>query len=124
MSESAEQRSKGISQFRTGSDGRRNSQSYPALPLTIMAQAEVTVPPTDERTPLLAQNDVENPTSAADDDDDTPPDVQKKASWWTTAWYTVLGVLGVLFAVIFIKGFIDADDVEVSAALVLVMTKR
>ncbi|THH32736.1 hypothetical protein EUX98_g1444 [Antrodiella citrinella] len=75
-----------------------------------MAEAELAVPPTDERTPLLVQNDVENPAAAIDDD--TPPDVQKKATWWTTACYTLLGVLGVVFAVIFIKGFIDADDVE------------
>lgn len=66
----------------------------------------------DERQPLLVANeyDAENPA---------PEDIlpAKKRSWWTIGWYSTLSVLGVIAVVLFIKGFIDADDVEVGAVL-------
>lgn len=45
--------------------------------------------------------------------DDAP--VKQKKSWWTYLWYSILTVLGIFFAALFIKGFIEADDVNVSA---------
>ena len=69
----------------------------------------------NERQPLL-------PSAAVDKDqeiegseipakDDVLP---KERSWSTIIWYTVLTALGIFFAVLFIKGFIEADDVNVS----------
>ena len=55
--------------------------------------------------------------SLADDDTeagpikDAPPGA--KRSWWAIGWYTVLAAASILLLVLFIKGFIDADDVEV-----------
>lgn len=77
----------------------------------------------DERRPLLA--DVEQPlnagpaTGAQDDtdagnltkDDDAPPET--KRTWWTIFWYALFTTAGVVILGVFIKGFIDADDVEV-----------
>ncbi|KAI0804708.1 mitochondrial carrier [Irpex lacteus] len=39
-------------------------------------------------------------------------EVKKKRSWWTVGWYALLWAVGIFFAVLFIKGFIEADDVE------------
>ncbi|KAH8105184.1 mitochondrial carrier [Cristinia sonorae] len=77
-----------------------------------MSEAEVAVPIADERQPLLAQsnrNDIENPAPVVEEVEDPPA---KKASWWTIAWYIVLTGLAIFGLAIFIKGFIDADDVE------------
>lgn len=83
-----------------------------------MSQPEpvVVVASVGERQPLLAQQaqpyDVETPSA----EPDAVP-VQSKARWWSIAWYATLTGLGIFFAVVFIKGFIDADDVEVSNAI-------
>ena len=77
---------------------------------------------TDERQPLLPPaaladdaelpvHDEENPTPVEQDSELVTE--KKPRSWGTIAWYTFWTTLGIFFAVIFIKGFIDADDVEV-----------
>ena len=80
----------------------------------------------DERQPLLPPEGVvtdgelherhhdlieDGPEVAAAPETETEP--KKPRSWKEVFWYTLLGVLGVFFSVLFIKGFIDADDVNV-----------
>ncbi|GJE99970.1 hypothetical protein PsYK624_162470 [Phanerochaete sordida] len=75
----------------------------------------------DERQPLLPPaalvsdqelHDEENPANLAREPAEDVEETKTKRSWWTILWYTVLGALGIFFAVLFIKGFIDADDVN------------
>ncbi|KAF9817900.1 hypothetical protein IEO21_03094 [Rhodonia placenta] len=71
-----------------------------------MSEGRVPSPAIDERQPLLTADpdyDAENPVA------DEPI---KKRSWWAIGWYTVLTLLGGFALGLFIKGFIDADDVE------------
>ena len=75
----------------------------------------------NERQPLLppaaiaSEQDVQvnggDPEAPATKDD-VP--VKEKKSWRTYLWYTILTGLGIFVAVLFIKGFIDADDANVS----------
>lgn len=65
--------------------------------------------PTDEREPLLSR---ESQIEAGEPEASAPP--EKKRSWWTIGWYAVFTVVGVVLLALFIKGFIEADDVEVS----------
>ena len=58
----------------------------------------------DERAPLLDRVEA----------GESSPPPEKKRTWWTIGWYAVWTVLGVFVAAIFVKGFIDADDIEVS----------
>ncbi|KAI0643334.1 hypothetical protein C8Q79DRAFT_172917 [Trametes meyenii] len=61
--------------------------------------------PTDEREPLLnRESQVEAGEASA------PP--EKKRSWWTIGWYAVLTILGAVALALFIKAFVEADDVE------------
>lgn len=60
--------------------------------------------------PVLAIHDEENPL--VEQDAEIPPEKGQR-SWWTIAWYTLFTVVGILLLALFIKGFIDADDVEV-----------
>ncbi|KZT38377.1 mitochondrial carrier [Sistotremastrum suecicum HHB10207 ss-3] len=87
-------------------------------------------PPSDEREPLLkVATPSERPPSYNSQDtliavDQAPGSstpvvaeeplatVEKKRSWWSIFWYTLLTAAGIFILVIFIKGFIDADDVE------------
>ncbi len=76
------------------------------------------ITPVDERQPLLSPAPLVTGEDVEHDEENievpVAEDVPKKRSWWSIGWYTLLTVFGILFAVIFIKGFIDADDVEVS----------
>ncbi|TFK94462.1 hypothetical protein K466DRAFT_324632 [Polyporus arcularius HHB13444] len=63
----------------------------------------------DEREPLLDR---------AEAGESSPPP-EKQRTWWTIGWYAVFTVLGVLATAVFIKGFIDSDDVDVSILYVL-----
>lgn len=45
------------------------------------------------------------------------PSVKQKTSGWMVAWYVVLTVVCVGAVGVFVKGFIDADDVEVSGPI-------
>ncbi|RDX45793.1 mitochondrial carrier [Lentinus brumalis] len=56
----------------------------------------------DEREPLLDR---------AEAGESSPPP-EKQRTWWTIGWYAVFTVLGVLATAVFIKGFIDSDDVD------------
>ena len=47
----------------------------------------------------------------------TKPDLEVKTYLWTVLWYIILVVAGVVILVFFIKGFIDAGDVDVSLYL-------
>ena len=73
-------------------------ERQPLLPPAALA-SDVEVPGHDEENPVVAQQLQESP--------------KQKRSWWTIGWYTVLAAFGIFFTVLFIKGFIDADDVEV-----------
>jgi len=50
----------------------------------------------------------------ATDADVLRPEVPRTTYLWTVLWYTILVVVGTLILVLFIKGFIDAGDVNVS----------
>ena len=83
-----------------------------------------------ERQPLLpftqqsvesSQTTTENVTTTVTDDDPLPiyadtnkPDPEERAHLSTILWYTALVAAGILALVFFIKGFIDAGDVDVS----------
>ncbi|CAL1702562.1 unnamed protein product [Somion occarium] len=69
-----------------------------------------------ERQPLLTKA-ADDPTLVDENTEGTgvasagsPP--EKKRSWWSIGWYTVATVVGLFLLAIFIKGFIDADDVD------------
>lgn len=68
----------------------------------------------DERQPLLdtspSYSQLEPPTPERDIDSPLPV---KKRDWRVTAIYIFLGILGAVLLGVFIKGFLDADDVEV-----------
>lgn len=84
-----------------------------------------------ERQPLLSpqQRSVDDPqtieyvtaTVTPDDSptdaDVTKPDVEVKTYLWTLLRYFILVVAGIFVLVFFIKGFIDAGDVDVSLFL-------
>ncbi|KAI0710858.1 mitochondrial carrier [Earliella scabrosa] len=61
--------------------------------------------PVDERAPLL---DREAQAEAGE----ALPTPKKERTWWTIGWNIVWTVLGVFVLAVFIKGFIDADDVD------------
>ena len=69
-------------------------------------------PPPDEREPLLS-NAERDPEEQLEDGESDDILVEKKATWWTWGWYAVGTVLTAVALGFFIKGFIDADDVEV-----------
>ena len=86
----------------------------------------VNTPGAGERQPLLPPaalvsdqelHDEENPENLAREPSKDVEDRQRKRSWWTYLWYTILAGLLIFFTVLFIKGFIEADDVDVSLTL-------
>jgi hypothetical protein len=88
------------------------------IALQVMAnltEADSLSPTDHERQPLLDPNGVELESEITADHGsieitDVPP---KKLSKWAIAWYIFLGVAGLFLLAMFIKGFIDADDVDV-----------
>jgi len=86
-----------------------------------------------ERQPLLSpqQRSVDDSqtieyvtATVTPDSDDSPtdanvtkPDLEVKTYLWTLLWYFILVVAGIFVLVFFIKGFIDAGDVDVSLFL-------
>ena len=44
---------------------------------------------------------------------DEPTDIVQKTSVWTVIWYIILLTGGTLALIFFVKGFIDAGDVDV-----------
>ena len=70
------------------------------------------LPGADERQPLLSNVERDPEEQLEDDESDDIP-LEKKMAWWTWGWYAVGTVLIAVALGFFIKGFIDADDVEV-----------
>ncbi|CCL98875.1 uncharacterized protein FIBRA_00882 [Fibroporia radiculosa] len=70
-----------------------------------MSQEAVSGAAADERQPLL--------THVYDEETADPVEVEKKTNWWTIGWYAVIAALCATTLGLFIKGFIDADDVDV-----------
>jgi hypothetical protein len=69
----------------------------------------------DERAPLLAPERAEGATTVSPDDDDAAPKPQSEASkrrayGWRGFWI----VVAILIIAVFVKGWIESDDVEVS----------
>jgi hypothetical protein len=65
-------------------------------------------------TTTVTPDDLPVPT----DDANVPkPDLEVKTYLWTVLWYITLMAAGILILVFFIKGFIDAGDVDVSLFL-------
>jgi hypothetical protein len=69
----------------------------------------------DERAPLLAHDDVHYDTGTPPEEDDpalNPP--QKEPSRiWQYVWRGFWAVVALLIVAVFVKGWIDADDVNV-----------
>ncbi|KAH9934004.1 mitochondrial carrier [Epithele typhae] len=61
------------------------------------------IQPDEERTPLLS------PGASQAEEVASP---EKKRTWGKILWYAVITALAIFTAVIFVKGFTDADDVE------------
>jgi hypothetical protein len=70
----------------------------------------------DERAPLLAPEDARYGTDApsADDGADLAPE-RTTSKTWCYAWRGFWIVFAILVIAVFVKGWIDADDVNVSA---------
>ena len=74
---------------------------------------------TDERQPLLELSPSEVMVDGGTEVEESAQeilikDVTETRSRWTIAVYAILALSGALLLAIFIKGFIDADDVEVN----------
>ena len=72
----------------------------------------------DERAPLLGQDNARRDTGTPPEDSEALIEPQKAASrTWEFAWKGFLTVLAILVIAIFVKGWIEADDVNVSVRL-------
>lgn len=81
-------------------------------PLLPPAALEST-PALNDRSPSYNRDEENQNEERQPAEESAAEEVKQKRSWWSIAWYTLLTGLGIFFAVLFIKGFIDADDVEV-----------
>lgn len=68
----------------------------------------------DERAPLLAHADAPDYTSVPREGDDEPqvPD-EEVSRTWQYVWRGLLALAATLIIVVFVKAWIDADDVDV-----------
>ena len=75
--------------------------------------------PVDERSPLIERTDEDSEAVREVEEGAVAPTPvpEKKRTWWQIMWNAVLALLAIFVAVVFIKGFIDADDVEVRLRL-------
>lgn len=91
----------------------------------------------DERRPLLADaepltansgainviEDVEALEAEIEEDeailDGSAKHPKQKRTWWGIFWQVFFALAGIAISAVFIKGFIDADDVEVRAEVKL-----
>ena len=71
----------------------------------------------DERTPLIEPDEEAVRDAAHQEDIPAAPPPEKKRTWWQFAWNVIFAAFAIFVAVVFVKGFIDADDVEVCLAL-------
>jgi hypothetical protein len=71
----------------------------------------------DERAPLLAHDDVHYVTDDPLSEGDPTLNSQKATSKkWQYAWRVFFVLVTILVVAVFVKGWIDADDVNVSAS--------
>ena len=81
--------------------------------------------PADERSPLLTRTEEdaravrEEEGAIATEETEAAPSPEKKRTWWQFGWTVVWSALAIFVAVVFVKGFIDADDVEVCTSFIL-----
>ena len=101
----------------------RSADCFPGLMSTAAAIPSISAieGDTDERQPLLELSPSEVMVDGGTEDELEESaqeilikDVTETRSRWTIAVYAILALSGVLLLAIFIKGFIDADDVEVN----------
>jgi hypothetical protein len=79
------------------------------------ARREENVPVADERAPLLGNEDVRNHERVEESDGEDSIAPQKETSrTWEYIWKGLLTILAILAIAVFVKGWIDADDVDVS----------
>jgi hypothetical protein len=67
----------------------------------------------DERQPLLGASESDSPNTTPNDPEAVLDVEDKKRDWKRTATQIVLVLLGAAILGIFVKSFLDADDVEV-----------
>ena len=87
-------------------------ERQPLLPpaaLASDAQLHARPHPQDEESPITPE--------AADTEGAEVVEVKRQRSWWGFAWRVILAALAVFFTVLFVKGFIDAKDVNVSVGM-------
>jgi hypothetical protein len=68
----------------------------------------------DERAPLLAQDDERFDPAQPEDGDSTSEPQKPISKTWQYAWRGFCIVFAILIIAVFVKGWIDADDVNVS----------
>jgi hypothetical protein len=69
----------------------------------------------DERAPLFAQDAVRYDGAEGPEDDAESQKPEPESKTWYYAWRGLCVVFGILVIAVFVKGWIDADDVNVSA---------
>jgi hypothetical protein len=79
----------------------------------------------DERAPLLAHEAVRYDAAASPGEDDLPSEPQKATSkTWQYVWRAFWLVVAILIIAVFVKGWMDADDVNVSGPIDLIQRWR
>ena len=71
--------------------------------------------PIDEHAPLLANPEPESEAQAVE----LSGTIAEGHTCWSIAWCTVLAILTICVLLVFIKGVIDSDDIEVSIPLAI-----
>lgn len=77
----------------------------------------------DERAPLLGREDARQDAGLPSDDGESTEPAKTTSRTWEYVWKGLLFVLVVLTIAVFVKGWIDADDVDVSILNLLHTTK-
>jgi len=69
----------------------------------------------DERAPLLGSEDARRDAGTAVEEGESSLEPQKASSrTWEYVWKGCLALFAILIVAVFVKGWIDADDVNVS----------
>ena len=71
-------------------------------------------PTPDERAPLLAHANERHGSNTSENDGSSPEERQTRSEKWQYAWKGFWIVFAILVIAVFVKGWIDADDVNVS----------
>lgn len=80
------------------------------------SQREENIVVADERAPLLGNNDTRSQDridEASDGEESIQPEKETSRTW-EYVWKACLTILAILVIAVFVKGWIDADDVNVS----------